>query len=128
MLLCLMFMMLFYPCMIQVEFKTHVEGLMVQMQNQYTVWLLLSWWFSHGGSLRVSITLSLTVSCLQGFVSGCCPKRLLVKKNIDFLYMRHWTCLVGGGLTMRDYLERLYRERLYLERLYLERLLWAIRK
>ena len=80
--------------------------------------------FSHGGSLRVSITLSLTVSFMQGFVSGCCPKWLLVKKkSIDFLYMRHWTCLVGGGLTMKDYVERFD-----LERLYLERLLCAIRK
>ena len=55
---------------------------------------------------------------MQGFVSGCCPKRLSLEKIIiDFLYMRHWTCLVGGGFTMRDYLERLYLERLYLERI-----------
>ena len=43
----------FILIMIQVEFKTHVTGLMVQMQNQYMGWLLLSWWFSHGGSLMV---------------------------------------------------------------------------
>ena len=44
---------IFILIMIQVEFKTHVTGLMVQMQNQYMGWLLLSWWFSHGGSLMV---------------------------------------------------------------------------
>ena len=85
MLLCLMFMMLFYPYHdtsgIQNSCdRTHgtnaesIHGLVASLM------VVLSWWFSHGGSLRVSITLSLTVSFMQGFVSGCCPKRLLVKK------------------------------------------------
>ena len=120
MLLCLMFMMLFYPYHdtsgIQNSCdRTHgtnaesIHGLVASLM------VVLSWWFAQGFYHAFSHGFIYARFCFWLLSQKAIE---LVKKSIDFLYMRHWTCLVGGGLTMRDYLERLY----------LERLLWAIRK